>query len=102
MGALTPDELEQECAGNWNRALAHAPVSVANERWAAMALRSRLARLLDFGGASLEEDRAAVAEADDGMRRVLQLRLNGKVVVASVVELLDTFLEHEPATGQPP
>lgn len=76
---LTPQELRCECGGRWNRALAHAPVSEANEKWVARSLHARLTRELHRGGASLEEDRTALSEAEGCVRSALQIRINGKV-----------------------
>lgn len=58
---LTPEELEGECGGSWNRPLLHAPVSAANERKVASALRARLLLLLEEEGTSLEEDLGLLA-----------------------------------------
>ena len=90
------------CGGNWNRPLAHAPVSAANEARVAAALGARLRAHQATEPTSLEDDlklrselragRGAVAGADEvGMANALQLRINRKAVVASFLDLLDAF-----------
>lgn len=93
---LTREQLDGCCGGNWNRVLAHAPVSAENELVVARALRKRLAALLTHGGASLADDREALASCrlppDGGVREVRQLLVNCKAVVASCVEIIDDFV----------
>ena len=57
LATLTQVELDECCGGDWNRPLAHAPVSMANEARVARALRARLRAMLDDEPTSLEGDR---------------------------------------------
>ena len=104
----------EECAAErgYSRALLHAPVSAENERRVAVALRTRIADVLDAEGAPLEADRLLLAddpeawaalediegaEALEGdgreqMRCAVQLRANRKALLADFVQRLDGFL----------
>jgi len=97
---LSEVDLGQSCEGSWTRALAHAPVSVANERWVAASLRARLERELCRCESSLEDDLAALEQSSDSITNVLQLRDNNKVLINSVIEKLDNFLKHEAAPDE--
>lgn len=119
---LTPAELTDECEGNWNRPLLHAPLSRSNERRVANALRARLQALLRAEPTSLEEDvswleaaavaseagnvadssvgalDAAMATEEAGedsveeLRYAVQLRANKKTLLAELTRQLDLFI----------
>ena len=94
---------DPDCCGmNWNRPLAHAPVSAANEARVAAALGARLRAHQAEEPTSLEDDlklrsslraggSAAGGTDEVGMANALQLRINRKAVVASFLDLLDAF-----------
>lgn len=112
---LTPEELNESCSSNWNRPLAHKPVSRANERRVAIALCGRLRTMLAADATTLEEDRRlisswdgtedgteAAGEAVDGeeqrgtglpLRDAVQMRANRKQLVAESIEQLESFVQ---------
>ena len=115
---LTPEELQGECGGNWNRPLLHAPISVANERKVASALRARLLQQLEEEGTPLEEDlsllaslggsvdaaaNAAAEDADDTEARV-EAQTAGEqqqsAKAASVFDLLDAVNAEDKAEAE--
>lgn len=106
---LSPGELENVCSGNWNRPLLHAPVSFANERGVAQALKARLLGLLAVDGTTLAEDREqlaflggavdAAAARKDGKDDAEkgEEALEASTKSSSVFDLLDTIEAEEEA-----
>ena len=97
---LTPEELGDVCRGNWNRALAHAPVSAANERRVAAALRERLAGLIEQVTTTPEHD--ALAEQDEELAGAMQLRSNRRELLVACCDSLARFVAAAADEGQPP
>ena len=96
---LERSELE-EAGSNWNRPLLHAPVSAANEKRVATALRARLSKALEEeGGAPVvaeeeEDDDEDEDEADEReqMQCARQIVANRRAVLSESITRLDGFL----------
>ena len=100
---LTAHDLEQRCEGNWNRPLAHAPVSAENEREVALALRGRLEGMLEScaSRAAEEEEEEEEAELDPhgyDVACAIQLRANRHRMLGACIARLDDFLSSAAST----